>query len=40
MQPEQPEDPLKDATTIYVGNLYVVAPSLLPHAEPPYELLT
>ena len=21
--PEEPEDPLKDATTLYVGNLYV-----------------
>jgi nuclear cap-binding protein subunit 2 len=30
MQPDQPEeDPLKDATTLYVGNLYA-APSQLP----------
>lgn len=28
-QPEQPEeDPLKDATTLYVGNLYVPCLSL------------
>lgn len=27
--PEEPEDPLKDAATLYVGNLYVKA--LCPH---------
>lgn len=31
MQPDQPEDdPLKDATTLYVGNLYA-APARYPH---------
>ena len=28
-QPEPVDDPLKDATTLYVGNLYVIRPSYI-----------
>ena len=31
--PEEPEDPLKDAATLYVGNLYAEAPCPYCHEE-------
>ena len=37
--PEEPEDPLKDATTLYVGNLFVDEPNFEDDLENTFRLM-